>query len=339
MYTHGRQESRFNDAPSQTSLRRHVRQPSQANPPPVPALPLSQTMGLKSNLPRPSQSATTAQNLTKTSTSSKLSSRSAVKSSRRGSLQNKAGLSLEAWQQYAERGPTPLPSRKDNPYGVYMAQTGDVKPFRAPGYGTAIPAPVGSHDVPQSDDPVAISRSRQPAHQHTGSRISRFEDAMDSENQYDHPPLQPAPNISFRVSRFEDAYDGPQNELPAPQSRIPRISSNGERNREKGVLAEVLFDYHGSSSIKADSHADRAGPARNASTSRSESQPFASVPLKEHGPFNSRATEESDHTDRRASVSSDSKLLSRRKEDHGTTSDQASIRTTNTFGVQARIRS
>jgi len=232
-----------------------------------------------------------------------------------------------------------LPSRKDNPYGVYMAQTGDVQPFRAPGYGTAIPAPVGSHDVPQSDDPVAISRSRQPAHQHTGSRISRFEDAMDSENQYDHPPLQPAPNISFRVSRFEDAYDGPQNELPAPQSRIPRISSNSERNREKGVLAEVLFDYHGSSSIKADSHADRAGPARNASTSRSESQPFASVPLKEHGPFDSRATEESDHTDRRASVSSDSKLLSRRKEDHGTTSDQASIRTTNTFGVHARIRS
>ena len=338
MYTHGRQESRFNDAPSQTSLRRHARQPSQANPPPVPALPLSQAMSMKSNLPRPSQSATIAQNLTKTSTSSKVSSRSAVKSSRRGSLQNKSGLSLEAWQQYAERGPTPLPSQKDNPYGVYMAQTGDVKPFRAPGYGTGIPVHVGSHAASHPEETVAMSRSRPSAHQHTGSRISRFEDAMDSENQPEQP-LQPAPDTSFRISRFEDAYDGPESQVSAPQSRIPPISSDGERNREKGVLAEVLFDYHGSSEIKAEGHADHLGPARRSSISRSGSQPFASVPLKNQGPSDSRVIERSDYIDRRASVSSDSKLLSRGREDYGTASDQASIRTTNTFGVHTRVRS
>jgi hypothetical protein len=219
-----------------------------------------------------------------------------------------------------------------------MAQTGDVKPFRAPGYGTGIPVHVGSQAMAHSDDPITISRSRPPAHQHTGSRISRFEDAMDSENQLEHP-VQPAPNSSFRVSRFEDAYDGPESQVPALQSRIPRISSDGERNREKGVLAEVLFDYHGSSVIKTENHADRLGPARNASIPRSGSQPFASVPLKNHGPFEFGAVESSDHTDRRASVSSDSKLLSRGREDYGPASDQASIRTTNTFGVHARIRS
>ena len=350
MIAHNRNESRFNDAPSQTSLRRHARQPSQAPVPPMPTFTVLKGPRLDSNLPRPTQQPNNFSN-NKTSTSSKTSSRSAVKSSRRGSLQNKPGLSLEAWQQYATKGPAPLPSRKDNPYGVYMAPAssttgeGQHKAFRAAGYGSGIPVPVQPSDrrastISNGSQTRPVSRL-QP--QDSDSRISRFEDALDCERP-ESRIQQRIPESNFRVSRFEDAYDVSDPPTTAPMSRIPRLSAERDKNREKGILSEVLFDQNGMSNIKEEGSTtvrskDRS---RNVLQSVSTNRPHGSEPLKGDPTIRSASAagnyRNDRNKDRRGSVSSESKLALYSTQDREVVSDKASVRTTNTFGVKAQSR-
>lgn len=376
MLGHGRQESRFNDAPSLNSLRGHARRPSQAPVPPLPSFTSTQVphSRFESNLPRPTFQASTlgSHNNSKTSTSSKTSSRSQqVKSSRRGSLQNKPGISLEAWQQYATKGPAPLPSRKDNPYGVYMAtgnaegQATTTKGFRAAGYGTGIPVSVQNSTSISTDrrtSTISTGSSARPTSQlqaqNSDSRISRFEDALDldrpeSRAQNLNQTQMQRPGSSFRSSRFEDAYDTfeTQNQSSGGAgnvSRIPRLSAEGDRNREKGILSEVLFDHNGMSDIKEEipRTSRSAGFSKNVFQTQ-KTIPYGSEPLKSEfdhtirsasaaGMYRTSASS-SGNSDRRGSVSSESKLALYGAQDRETFSDKASIRTTNTFGVKGRI--
>lgn len=335
MQAHKRKESRFHDAPSQSSLRRHARKPSQpsiTSCPTAPPVPPINHPGSKTNLGLPSQKALLELQGNKSSTSSKHSSRSALKSSRRGSLQNRPGLALETWQKYAEKGPAPLPCLKDNPYGVYTSNTTRESDgtFRASGYGAGIPVA-----QPVQWKATNFTSSTNSSNDQRSSRFSRFEDALDvGRPSFESSSVMNNRGHNYRQSQFEDASDfhdmGRPESVVQPttsisQSLVRPPAESAAPHREKSILAELL--------------SGPPGPTR-----RSE-KPAAVIRrdtdssiISSGGKLRDVAT----HDQRRQSglwTETKSRPLMYQDLKKAAANDQASIRTNNTFGLMDDVSS